>query len=295
MLMETKSTARLSGHDVFCRLLQNASVEITSSDKKSLETAIKTLAPDSEVFIASLPKDSLDRLITAAAQLRAAGLVPVPHLVARNITDLPALNLLLKRLVHDASIDRALVLGGDREVPAGNLRESLELVGSGLFEQHGIKKLYVGCYPEGHPRISNDLLDAALDKKMTLAEDAHLDVTLISQFCFDAYAILHWTERLRVRGVRAPFRVGLAGPASRASLLRYAMMCGIGPSLKVLRDREGLAQTMMSGETPEALLRELADGQARQPRLDIGGTHFFTFGALAKTVEWILETSAACS
>ena len=47
----------------------------------------------------------------------------------------------------------------------------------------------------------------------------------------------------------------------------------------------------MAGETPETLLGRIAKAQADEPALDICGVHFFTFGSLAKSVEWagILE------
>ena len=67
------------------RLLRNASLEVTSGDRPSLELACKTLAAGTEVFIADLPKDSHERLIAAASRLRLAGLDLVPHIVARII------------------------------------------------------------------------------------------------------------------------------------------------------------------------------------------------------------------
>jgi len=66
-------------------LLRGYSAEVTAHDRKGLDAAAQLMSPGAEVFIACLPGESADRLIAAAALLRRAGLVPVPHLVARNI------------------------------------------------------------------------------------------------------------------------------------------------------------------------------------------------------------------
>jgi methylenetetrahydrofolate reductase (NADPH) len=238
------------------------------------------------VFIAALPGDSADKLIAAAAQLRRSGLIPTPHIVARNIEDRRELDDLLGRLVGEAGVDRALVLGGDRDKPTGEFDSSLQLIETGLLQKHAIRRIAIGCYPEGHPRIDDAILDQARAAKLAAAASAGLDVTLVSQFCFDAKPIIGLVRRIRAQEVTAPFRVGVAGPASRTTLIKYAMMCGVGPSLRVLKERQDLALSMMSGETPENLLSEIALECARDPQLGIAGVHFFTFGSLAKSAEW---------
>jgi methylenetetrahydrofolate reductase (NADPH) len=81
--------------------------------------------------------------------------------------------------------------------------------------------------------------------------------------------------------------VGIAGPASHATLLKFAMMCGVGASLRALRERGDFARNMLSGETPEALLTEIALAREAEPGLNIQGVHFFTFGSLIKTAQWV--------
>jgi len=71
------------------------------------------------------------------------GLIPVPHIVARNIAIRDAPNTLLSRLSRKAGVDRALVLRGDRDVPAGDFESSLQLIESGLLQEHGINKIAI--------------------------------------------------------------------------------------------------------------------------------------------------------
>lgn len=267
-------------------LLNEYSCEVTSRDRKSIEAAPKLLRPGSEVFVAALPGDSIDAVISACAELKRSGMVPVPHVVARNIVSLSALDTLLGRLVKEAGVERALVLGGDRDKPEGELNCALQIIESGLIQKHGIKRIFIGCYPEGHPRVADALLEEARTAKLAAAEKAGLHVTLISQFCFDAAPIVALARRMRAQGVTAPFRVGVAGPAKRSTLIKYALVCGVGASMRALKERQDLARNVLAGETPEGLLTEVGLAQASDPSLGITGVHFFTFGSLASSAEW---------
>jgi methylenetetrahydrofolate reductase (NADPH) len=267
-------------------LLRGYSVEVTSGDRKSLDDAAAMLRAGTEVFIASVPKDSSDRQALAAAHLRRAGLTPVPHLVARNFANRAELDAHLERLTGEAGVDRALVLAGDRDQPAGDLHSSLQIIESGMLQKHGIRRIAISAYPELHPRIATPLLVAARAAKLAAAERAGLEVMLLSQFCFDAEPIIELAERLREEGVRAPLRIGVAGLAGRARLLKYALMCGVGASIRALKTNQALARNVLAGESPWALMTDVARAQAANPALGVGGVHFFTFASLAATVQW---------
>jgi len=267
-------------------ILKNYSVELTARDKKSLDLAKDLLEPGTEVFIAALPNDKVDDVVAACARLRQDGLTPVPHVVARNIENLQALDTLLGRLVAEAGMERCLVLGGDRDNPAGELNSSLQILESGLIQKRGVKTIRIGCYPEGHPKIPENVLDDARAAKLAIAERDGLDVTLVSQFVFEAEPIIAFAKKIRAQGVKAPFRVGVAGPADRGLLMKYALICGIGNSLRVLKGRAGLALNTLTGETPEDVVRGVGAAQAADPSLGMSGIHFFTFGSLAKSANW---------
>ena len=289
--MTTTTTGKAEARSALAGFLRDYSSEVTARDRRSIEAARDLLPRGSEVFIAAIPGESEDRLVAAAVALRAAGMVPVPHIVARNIESRKGLEDLVGRLTGEAGLDRALVLGGDRDIPAGAFDSSLQLLQAGVFERHGVRRIFLGCYPEGHPRIVDAVLEDARAAKLRLAAELGLDVTLINQFCFEARPILALARRMRSLGVTVPFRVGVAGPAARATLIRYALMCGVGASMRGLRQRHALARNLLSGETPEALLTEVALAQAAEPGLGLSGVHFFTFGALARSARFALEHS----
>ena len=58
-------------------------------------------------------------------------------------------------------------------------------------------------------------------------------MTLVTQFFFEHKPFLHWVGE-RAQGVGARLVGGVAGPARTATLLKFAMRCGVGPSIRAL-------------------------------------------------------------
>jgi methylenetetrahydrofolate reductase (NADPH) len=267
-------------------LLGTYSIEVTARDASTFDRLVGRLPAGTEVFVANIPNDSLDLLVTACARIRELGFVPIPHVVARNIRDLAELDALMRRLAAEAGVDRVLSLGGDRDKPVGNLNASLQLIESGAYETHGVRHVTIACYPEGHPRIGEQALWQALGAKLGALAERGLEARLVSQFTFDPEPILAMAKRFRGAGISAPLRVGVAGPASRAKLIKYAMRCGVGASLRALTERKSLASSFFGGETPDELLNFVALAAEGNSALGIAGVHFFTFGAPESSVDW---------
>ena len=234
------------------RLLDNYSIEITTRDEKALDTAGDLLRPETRVFIASFPKDTVEHFIRGAVKLHKAGMIAIPHIVARNIPSRAVLDDMLARLAGEAGVDRAHVVGGDRDKPAGEFDAALQLLETGLFARYGINRIALACYPEGHPRIPDEVLEQARIDKMRAAAEQGLQVWMVSQFAFEAPPIIALARRMRAQGIDVPYRAGIAGPASHATLLKYAMLCGVGTSLRALKERRGLTRSALAGETPGA-------------------------------------------
>ena len=174
--------------------------------------------------------------------------------------------------------------------PVGPFHASLDLLATGVVERQGIGHVAFAGYPEGHPAIDKRTLDAALQAKVALAHQRGLDVSLVTQFGFEAVPILRWIASLRAQGMSCPIRVGVAGPASVATLAKFAVRCGIGASLRALaRGHTAFARIMVEAG-PDALIAELAAGETAGA---VGGLHVFTFGGVRRTAEWIRATRDA--
>lgn len=276
--------------DNIAGMLRGYSIEVHPSDPKSLDAAQRRLHPGTEVFLTWIPGANPMDLVGAATQLRRAGLFPVPHLGARHIESPSQLEQLAARLAGDAGVDRVLVIGGDRTKPAGPYDSSLSVMQSGFLQKAGIMRMAIAGFPEGNPNISEFDLDEALRAKVDFARIAGLQLSIVTQFCFVAQPIVAWLERIRAQGIENPVRVGLAGPASVPTLVRYALRCGIGNSLHVLTDHPSFAK-LVTDSGPAPIIRDIAAyngaGKNGSMPLGIAGLHFFVFGGFNKTLDWI--------
>lgn len=281
---------RAAGPGNIAGMLSRYSIELHPGDSKALEAARGRLSPGTEVFLPWIPGANPMDLVEVAAQLRSAGMFPVPHVGARHLESSGQLERLAARLAGDAGVDRILLIGGDRAQPAGPYDSSLAVMQTDLFQKTGITRMAIAGFPEGNPNLPDPALEESLQAKVDFATNTGLELSMVTQFCFTARPIVTWLERIRARGIGNPVRVGLAGPASVATLLRYALRCGIGNSLHVLTEHPSLAR-LLSERGPEPIIRGIAAqagaGENGSWPLGISGLHFFVFGGFAKTMDWI--------
>src|SRR5215831_16175587 len=149
------------------------------------------------VYVSAVPRRPVHEAVDAAARLRRAGFEPVPHLAVRGFATARDLDDLLARLRGEAAVARVLVIAGDHDEPAGDFRSAIEVIDGGALQRHGITGIAIAAYPDGHPRISQQDLDRSLADKIQSAETTGMAVHIVTQFCFDAQAILQWIARLR--------------------------------------------------------------------------------------------------
>jgi len=262
-------------------LLAGASLELSSRDPAEIDACTDLLEPGTAVTISMPPGQTYHGIVALATRLKRAGFRPVPHVAARRIASRDALDEYLARAAGEAGVDSALVIGGDSDRASGPFESSLALLETGLLQRHGIAHVGVAGYPEGHPRIATSALDAALAAKKGLARSAGIDLQVVTQFCFESEPVLSWVARMKGHGL--PVRVGLSGPASLPRLLRFAMLCGIGNSVRALKSRPQAITRLLIEAGPEVVVRDLA----RRAVAPIVGIHFFCFGGLVRTARWL--------
>ncbi|MFY9690764.1 MAG: hypothetical protein WA369_02205 [Candidatus Acidiferrales bacterium] len=270
-------------------MLKGFSIELNPGDGKVMDAAPGRLEPGTEVFLTWIPGTNPMETIAPAGKLRKAGLFPSPHIGARHVESAAQLEQFATRLAGEG-VDRVLIIGGDRDKPAGPFDSSLAVMQSEILQKAGITRIAIGAFPEGNPAIPDALLVPALPAKVNFAKSNGLQTQIVTQFCFDAEPIIKWLHLIRGQGIDLPIRVGLAGPASIISLTRYALKCGVGNSIKVLTEKPAFAKLLVD-KGPEPIIRDVAAGigpveDSKLP-LGIAGLHFFVFGGFNKTVDWI--------
>jgi methylenetetrahydrofolate reductase (NADPH) len=260
-------------------LMAGFSIEVTRPSAADID-ALAVLQRRTRVYLSAVPNRPAAESIDNAIRLRAAGFDPVPHLAVRNFTSAAALDDVVARLNGEAGVDNALVIAGDRS-EYGPFRCALDAIDSGVLRRRGLRSIGIAGYPEGHPRIGDDELWRALAAKIAAAEATGLTVEIVTQFSFDAQAILDFIARLRAFGFDHRLRIGLAGPTGLTSLMRYAARCGVRASAGGLARRAGLMRQMFAMATPDDLIRTLADTAPAGVAL-----HFFSFGGIPATSRW---------
>jgi methylenetetrahydrofolate reductase (NADH) len=270
-------------------LVAACSIEISPRDDLAGGGLRELLDPGTTVFVNHPGSVTHHDIVAACARLRDAGFEPVPHIAVRRLASFTQASDFLQRAVGQAQVRAALIIGGDPDHPVGPFPDSHDFLASGLVERHGLRAVAFAGYPEGHPRIAARTLDEALRAKVALARRQGLDVSLVTQFGFDAAPILRWIEALRAQHVICPVRVGIAGPATVATLAKFAVRCGIGESLRALARGYTAFARILAEAGPDALVDALVDGEDRDFPID--GLHVFTFGGVRRAAAWMRSTT----
>jgi methylenetetrahydrofolate reductase (NADPH) len=129
----------------------------------------------------------------------------------------------------------------------------------------------------------------ALRWKRAFSEQTDAKLAITTQFCFEAAPVISWANRLADEGIDLPIHMGLAGPAKLQTLMKYAMSCGVGPSMRVLQRRAKDVTKLLLPYEPTDILLELAAYRERNPGFGVEQVHFFPLGGITANANWITE------
>jgi methylenetetrahydrofolate reductase (NADPH) len=276
-------------------LLATASIELTPREVDTHLDAVGQILPaGTRVLITALDNVPLGAQLTAAERVHDAGFAPVPHIAARSYESLGELQRHLARLVERASVAELLLIAGGRSKPAGQIESSLEVLRSGVVPATGVRRIAVAGHPEGIHGIASADLSRALDEKNRIADEHQLEMRIVTQFALAAPAYVSWERAARAAGNGLPVTAGLAGVVSARKLLRFAISCGVGPSIEILRKRAGGMFKLAAGTwSPDPVLDGIADSVAADPACLIDAVHFYAFGNVVATAEWLRDRLAS--
>lgn len=239
------------------------------------------------IYLPWLPGARLADALPLAARLRSEAMEPVPHIAARRVADRTELDDNLAELRERAQVTDILLIAGDIETPAGPYKDTLDLLEDGLLEKHGIRSIAVAGHPETNPFFTDAMALDALKVKNAYAVDKQADLRIVTQFSFSTDGIVGWERGLRDAGITLPINIGLAGPASMKTLLKFAAMCGVGASMGFVKRNLGVVTKLVRDRAPDDLVIGLAQAVVEDPDMLITAPHFYTFGGLVRSVDWI--------
>ena len=243
-------------------------------------------APGTDVTITFLPGDNyrhtVDTAVGAAPRRLPSG---APHRRARNRLARGARRFSGAGCAARRTSVACVLIAGDVAAAKGPYRSSRDVGASGLIEARGIARVSVAGHPEGHPWLAAADSFKALEAWCHWGRLANIRVDVITQFCFESAPILQWIGELDARGLGLPVIVGLAGPASPATLTKFALRCGIGNSIRSLRSQIGRFGRLLADTGPDDVMRGLRSAPPAATA-SIAGFHLFPFGGLRKAAEW---------
>ncbi|HEX9707330.1 MAG TPA: methylenetetrahydrofolate reductase [Steroidobacteraceae bacterium] len=269
-----------------------SSIEVTPHDGDVLASLVGRLPAGTAVYVTHTPSATIADVAEIACTVENLGFKAFPHIVARRIESEMALVTALDRL-RDAGITRAMLVAGDLSTPAGLFASTLDLLDSGTLVAAGVDSIGIAGHPEGHKRIGSTLLWKSLQQKQDYAELTGARVHIVSQFGFNPGALVDWERQLTEHGITLPVHVGIAGPASLRTLIKYAMLCGIGASLNALMTNLSAINSVKhlvtsADEMLVQIVRMREGALARR----IVQPHFFSFGGVLQTVRWLESVRA---
>jgi methylenetetrahydrofolate reductase (NADPH) len=274
-------------------LLEGYSIEVMPRTAAKVGDFRGLLPAGTRVYIAHIEGTPIEAMVATARRLAEDGYAVMPHFPARLIRDAGTLADWIARYQGEAGVTQALLLAGGVAEPQGEFHSSMQLLETGLFDKAGFTRLHVAGHPEGNRDIDPDDSDRnvteALRWKQKFSETTDAEMALATQFCFEAKPVIAWADRLRAEGIDLPVHIGVAGPARLQTLVKFAVACGVGPSIRVLQKRAKDVTKLVLPFEPTDFLAELAAHKAAHPGFNIERVHFFPLGGIKTNAQWAID------
>ena len=262
---------------VLVRLVANPIYElIPLGNARDHAAALPSSAP---VTVTTSVRLGLDATLDLAEWLSSRGHEVAPHFAARLIRDRAHLADLLAR-IRSANLRKIFVVGGDGP-PVGEIADGLSLLRLLNHLGHSFDEVGVPAYPEGHPKISDDVLLRDLREKQRYAH------AMTTQMSFNPGAVGKWIARIRSEGITLPIHLGIPGAVEVRRLMAIAARIGVADSTRyLLKHRSLLGHLMQRGSFgADAFLRDLTPALTA-PGADVRALHVFTMNQVEQTMAW---------
>lgn len=274
--------------------LKGYSIEVMPRTAEKVEDFRAILPKGTRVYIAHIDGTPIEEMVATAKRIGAEGFDVMPHFPARIIKDRATLTDWVARY-KDVGVRQGLLLAGGVPQPVGDFATSMQLLETGAFT--GFDRLHVAGHPEGNKDIDPDGSDKMVMEaarwKSAFSERSDAQMAMATQFCFEAGPVIDWVNRLQAEGIKLPVHIGVAGPAKLQTLIKFAIACGVGASLRVLQKRAMDVTKLLLPYEPTEFVADLAAHKAKNPGFGIEQVHFFPLGGIKTNAQWVTDNGGA--
>jgi len=251
------------------------SLEIVPKQMERIKLLPENLFKD--IYIAFIPGDSIDNIVSTCEFILDCGYIPVPHVPARNISDDNHLNDYLKSL-SEVGVTKILAIGGSGNSPEGTFESTYELFQTGIFNQYHFEQINIAGHPEGNPNDNKS--DLNLIKKLSWLTENNFKSSVITQWTFDINQTNMWIQNIKsdIQTInnQTEIHIGVAGPAKITTLIKYAKICGVSATAIVAKNKK-MDLTKLLKHNPSEIIDQLKG---------YDNLHFFPFGGIKELVNW---------
>jgi methylenetetrahydrofolate reductase (NADPH) len=296
---KAKPVATASDSAALEAFLAGYSIEVMPRTAEKIEDFRALLPKGTRVYIAHIEGTPIEDMVATAKRIAAEGFPVMPHFPARIIKDKATLATWIDMYQGEAGVDQALLLAGGVDTPHGAFHSSMQLLETGLFGAKGFTRLHVAGHPEGNkdidPKGGTKNVDEALQWKQKFSDTSDARMAIATQFCFEYKPVIEWADSLKAAGIDLPIHIGVAGPAKLQTMIKFAVSCGVGASLRVLQRRAKDVTKLLVPFEPTEFLTGLALHRAANPDFNITNVHFFPLGGIKTNATWAIENGGAAA
>jgi methylenetetrahydrofolate reductase (NADPH) len=251
---------------------------------KNVDAQIEFLPPGSSVSVTCSPAKGQQPTLDLTASILDKGHMAVPHISARLTEDRAGVQHLAE-FCKSHGLSEVFLVAGDAPEPVGEYDGVVAFLRDFLDTDHGLTRIGVTAYPDGHALIDTAVLHEALLAKQRLLAEAGIAGFASTQMCFDVDSWKRWAAAERASGFTLPLHLGVPGVIDRAKLLTMGMRLGIGSSMRYVKKNKGVLGRLFApgGYDPSKVIAPLSKVATD---LNIEALHMFTFNNVGATAEW---------
>ena len=249
---------------------------------KNLEAQLEHIPAAASVSVTCSFAKGQQTTLDLTRRIQDLGHMAVPHFSARLTADENAVRDLA---AFCRGIKEVFLVAGDAPEPVGKYDGVVAFLRDFLGTDHGLERIGVTAYPDGHSLIPKDVVHEALHQKQALLAEAGIPGFASTQMHFDTKQWIQWARDERAAGFTLPLHIGAPGVVDRAKLISLSTKLDIGSSVRFLTKNSGAIFKMFrpGGYDPNKFLSPLAKVA---DEVNIEGIHLFTFNNIQATAEW---------